>query len=341
MSLITVPSGCYHLLMRQQPREALVVAKGKEKARKAVDAPPIVELLVKSSVDPQKNFLQNPYLFMVVSLYRPDRDEPLPGHESLTGTLSSSLHRLKDNGNTDVGFFVFGDISVKMLGAYRLHFRLYEFNVDRHEAQYLTSITSEKFSVLAAKDFKGMDESSHLSRSIADQGVRLRLRKEARTAGGNKRSYPYDSPINITPARPSIPNDYSSSYEGEHSPIKREGTYNPGSHSETPIHSTIEQPYGAQPPYKRSFPSYPPIGQASPYSMMTHSTLVGHHSTLVSPPGMLPSNTPATYPVDQLGIYGASAYPSSGTPYQGASTPYQNPGYNNMFYNNYDSNVPR
>ncbi|KAF1363242.1 hypothetical protein EJ07DRAFT_27848, partial [Lizonia empirigonia] len=178
----------YQLSIRQQPREALVVAKGKEKARKAVDAPPIVELHVKQNVDPQKNFLQNPYLFMVVSLYRPDRDEPLPGNESLTGTLSSSLHRLKDSGNSDVGFFVFGDISVKMLGTYRLHFRLYEFNMDRHEAQYLASISSDKFSVLAPKDFKGMEESSHLSRSIADQGVRLRLRKEARAAAGNKRS---------------------------------------------------------------------------------------------------------------------------------------------------------
>lgn len=345
MSLITVPPNCFSLVMRQQPREALVVAKGKEKARKAVDAPPIIELCVKRSVDPQQNFLQNPYLFMVASLYKADRDEPFPGNESLTGTLSSSLHRLKDNGNIDVGFFVFGDISVKMLGTFRLHFRLCEFNMDRLEVQHLASITSDKFTVMAPKDFKGMEESSLLSRNIADQGVRLRLRKEARTAAGNKRSYPYDSPVNITPARPSISNDYSSSYEGEHSPIKRENTYNTVSHTDPSIHSTIDQPYGAQPPYKRAYPSYPHIGQqstmAAPYSMMSQPSMVGQHSSLVNPPGIMPSNNASAYPVDNLGLYGNSIYPSPSSTHQSSGTTYQGSGYHNLFFTNYDSNMPR
>jgi hypothetical protein len=34
--------------------------------------------------------------------------------------------------------------------------------------------------VLLPKDFKGMDESTYLSRAFSDQGVRLRLRKEPR-----------------------------------------------------------------------------------------------------------------------------------------------------------------
>ncbi|KAJ4361458.1 hypothetical protein N0V95_001875 [Ascochyta clinopodiicola] len=344
MSLITFPPNCYHLVMRQQPREALVVAKGKEKARKAVDAPPIIELLVKNSVDPQRNFLQNPYLFMVVSLYKADRDESLPGNESLSGTLSSSLHRLKDQGNTDVGFFVFGDISVKMLGTYRLHFRLYEFSMDRHEAQYLMSITSDKFSVLAPKDFKGMEESSGLSRNIADQGVRLRLRKEARAAASNKRSYPYDSPIGISPARPNMPNDYSSSYEGDHSPVKRDSAYNPAGHSDVSVHPSMEQSYGAQPPYKRAFPSYPSVGQpasvAAPYNMMSPASLIGHHSNLVSPPGVLPSNSSAAYPVDNLSMYGSSAYPNAGSTHQSAGAPYHGANYSSMFYG-YDNNIQR
>ncbi|KAF9700151.1 hypothetical protein EKO04_001347 [Ascochyta lentis] len=232
-----------------------------------------------------------------------------------------------------------------MLGIYRLHFRLYEFNVDRHEAQYLASITSDKFSVLAPKDFKGMEESSGLSRNIADQGVRLRLRKEARTAAGNKRSYPYDSPIGITPARPNMPNDYSSSYDGEHSPVKRESGYNPANHSETSVHPSLEQSYGAQPPYKRTFPSYPSVGQApsvaTPYNMMNQSGIIGHHSSLVSPPGVLPSNSPAAYPVDGLGIYGSSPYPSASSTYQSAGVSYQGSNYSNLFYANYDSNIQR
>ncbi|KAF2628751.1 hypothetical protein BU25DRAFT_390615 [Macroventuria anomochaeta] len=345
MSLLTYPPNGYHLLVKQQPREALVVAKGKEKARKAIDPPPVVQLEVKSTIDPQKNFLQNPYLFMMVSLYKADRDEPLPGNESMTGTLSSALHRLKDHNNVDVGLFVFGDISVKMLGTYRLHFRLYEFNPDIFSSQYLACTTSDKFSVLAPKDFKGMEESTSLSRLIADQGVRLRLRKEARTAAGSKRSYPYDSPVSIAQAHPSLPNEYSSSYEVEHSPIKRESTYNSTSQTEASSHSTIEQPYGAQPPYKRSFPSYPPVGQQSsitaPYSMMSHPSIVGHHSSLISPSGVLPSNTTSAYAVDTTGLYGSSTYPSSGSTYQGTAAQYPGAGYNSVFFNNYDGNLPR
>lgn len=345
MSLIPLPTNCYHIIVKQHPREALVVAKGKEKARKAVDPPPIVQLEVKTTVDPQKNFLQNPYLFMMVSLYKSDRDEPLPGNESLAGTLTSSLHRLKDHNNVDVGLFVFGDISIKMLGTYRLHFRLYEFSMETFNAQYLASTTSDKFSVLAPKDFKGMEESTTLSRLIADQGVRLRLRKEARTAAGSKRSYPYDSPINITPARPSLPNDYSPSYEGEHSPVKRENTYSSTSQTETSSQSALEQPYGVQVPYKRTFPSYPPVGQQSPlagqYNMMGHSGIVGHHASLLSPPGVLPAHTTAAYPVDNTALYGNPTYPSSSSAYQGAAAQYPGSSYSNLFFNGYDNNIPR
>lgn len=37
------------------------------------------------------------------------------------------------------------------------------------------------------KDFKGLDESTYLSRAFSDQGVRLRLRKEPRSFNGNKK----------------------------------------------------------------------------------------------------------------------------------------------------------
>lgn len=345
MSLISYPPNSFYLSGKQQPREALVVAKGKEKARKAIDPPPIVQLDVKQHRDPQKNFLQNPYLFMQVSLYKADRDEPVPSRESLTGTLTSSLHRLKDQTNTEVGLFVFGDISVRVLGSFRLHFSMWEHNPAEYRAIFLASYTSEKFSVLAPKDFKGMEESTSLSRCIADQGVRLRLRKEARTAAGSKRSYPYDSPVSIAQAHATLPNDYSPSFDGEHSPIKRESTFNSNSHTEASSHSTMEQPYCPQPPYKRSFPSYPPIGQpapiSAPYNMIGQSSMVGHHpSSLMSPPGILPSNTGAGYGVDNTGLYGSASYPTSGSAYPGSAAHYPSTGYNNMFFP-YDSNVPR
>jgi hypothetical protein len=69
----------------------------------------------------------------------------------------------------------------------------------RNEVVHIKSITSEPFTgkhsyigwrnagsflistVYAAKNFPGMSESTFLSRSFGDQGVRLRIRKEPRT----------------------------------------------------------------------------------------------------------------------------------------------------------------
>jgi velvet factor protein len=41
--------------------------------------------------------------------------------------------------------------------------------------------------VVSQKDFKGLEESTYISRAFSDQGVRLRLRKEQRNA--SKRSF--------------------------------------------------------------------------------------------------------------------------------------------------------
>ena len=100
-----------------------------------------------------RHYLQSPYYFMCCSLYDSSDDSPVPVSPSttLTGTLVSSLHRLKDVDNTgelsrqqtrftssgirrsltddmgaDGGFFVFGDLSIKIEGDFRLKFTLFE-----------------------------------------------------------------------------------------------------------------------------------------------------------------------------------------------------------------------
>src|SRR4051812_37016057 len=98
---------------------------------------------------------------------------------TLAGTLVSSLHRLKDTDNFDGAFFVFGDLSVKHEGRFRLQFTLYEMR--QNQCAYIRSITSQSFLVHSTKNFPGMSESTFLTRSFSDQGVRLRLRKEPRT----------------------------------------------------------------------------------------------------------------------------------------------------------------
>jgi hypothetical protein len=97
---------------------------------------------------------------------------------ALAGSLVSSLHKLKDTDNSDGGFFVFGDLSVKLEGFFKLQFTLFE--IRDQEVEYIKSTTSQPFQVHPSKTWQGMMESTVLTRSFSDQGVRLRLRKEPR-----------------------------------------------------------------------------------------------------------------------------------------------------------------
>ncbi|KAL8718471.1 MAG: hypothetical protein Q9225_004402 [Loekoesia sp. 1 TL-2023] len=187
----------YTLTVRQGPERARV-AGPKEKERKPVDPPPIVQLYIRDPLDPAqyeprsylpisamlkelRNYLQSPYLFVCANLCNADLENPtqLASQSVLSGTLVSSLHRLKDVDNSDGGFFVFGDLSVKVEGDYRLRFSLFEML--KTEVVYIKSIVSAPFTVFSSKAFPGMSESTFLSRSFGDQGVRLRIRKEPRT----------------------------------------------------------------------------------------------------------------------------------------------------------------
>ncbi|KAF3912224.1 hypothetical protein ABW21_db0209896 [Orbilia brochopaga] len=163
----------YDLYIRQGPERARV-AGTKEKDRKPVDPPPIIQLKIRDDSDPQQNYLQSPYYFMCTNLY-PASETPKENggatssyNQALAGTLVSSLHRLKDIDNTDGGFFVFGDLSVKVEGQFRLRFSLFE--ISNNEVHYIKSITSAPFTVYPMKNFPGMSESTFLSRSFGDQG---------------------------------------------------------------------------------------------------------------------------------------------------------------------------
>ncbi|KAI9758850.1 MAG: hypothetical protein M4579_002796 [Chaenotheca gracillima] len=200
--MLMTPSEDYKLIIRQGPIRARVAGLKEKGAseiasasrthgralidrgatdRKPVDPPPIVQLKINDTSDPAQNYLQSPYFFMCCNLHEANAESPaaVPPQTALAGTLVSSLHRLKDVDNTDGGFFVFGDLSVKLEGNFRLRFSLFE--MIKQEVVHLTSIISETFTVFPSKTFPGMAESTFLSRSFGDQGVRLRIRKEPRT----------------------------------------------------------------------------------------------------------------------------------------------------------------
>ncbi|CAG8576531.1 7638_t:CDS:2 [Diversispora eburnea] len=159
----TIDSEHYQLIIRQQPKQARL-CNSKERGYR----------------EDAQNFLQSPYYFMCANLVYPgdDNENITNSSKYLAGTVVSSLHKLKDIDNTDGGFFVFGDISVRIEGRYRLRFSLFE--IIREEVIHVQSILSDVFTVYSPKTFPGMSESTFLSRSFSDQGVRIRIRKEHR-----------------------------------------------------------------------------------------------------------------------------------------------------------------
>ncbi|KAK0709660.1 velvet factor-domain-containing protein [Lasiosphaeria miniovina] len=187
----------YTLVVRQQPERARV-AIGKEKDRKPIDPYPIVQLNVSPRKDPGKTFLQNPYLMLTARLLRAHKDGESPPNGSdllpeakendLLGTVVSSLYSLKDTDNTQGGFFVFGDLSVRKEGIYKLEFILFELKMSTRECLMRARTESKKFKVYPHKEFPGLDESTFLTRSFSDQGVRLRLRKDSRNVTTRKRN---------------------------------------------------------------------------------------------------------------------------------------------------------
>ncbi|KAF3926446.1 hypothetical protein AA313_de0206548 [Arthrobotrys entomopaga] len=341
----------YELYIRQGPERARV-AGTKEKDRKPVDPPPIIQLKIRDDTDPQQNYLQSPYYFMCTNLY-PASETPKDNNgasssynQALAGTLVSSLHRLKDIDNTDGGFFVFGDLSVKVEGQFRLRFSLFE--ISSNEVHYIKSITSSPFTVYPMKNFPGMSESTFLSRSFGDQGVRLRIRKEPRTLV-RKRAYrppPPEAYASAQMRRPSSPDNHymAHGYPTPHSSVDYGyGTYHDAHkrmkmepNSQYPPHGrdpySDRSPYGEYPPnppppnqtsYHTGYPNYPPYQQRSPttpggYFPPHH----GHHSG----PGY--SHYPPHHPQHEYqSRHSSYSGPSPVHPTQQPSPHYESPNY--------------
>jgi len=145
---------------------------------------------------------------------------PQPKENALTGTVVSSLYSLKDTDNTQGGFFVFGDLSVRQEGHYRLEFTLYELRLSDRECWMLARVLSDKFQVFSHKEFPGLAESTFLTRSFSDQGVRLRLRKDSRSMATRKRNSQMSRDVDQLRGHP---------YYGQvHSPEQQSPTGPPG-----------------------------------------------------------------------------------------------------------------
>ncbi|KAJ1032465.1 hypothetical protein NDA16_000489 [Ustilago loliicola] len=129
-------------------------------------------------------YLENPYFFMYAMLCHAETNEELhllnDGKTRYTsGSCVSCLYHLKDIDGSHQGFFVFPDLSIRVEGRYRLKLCLFE--TIGHSVHHCKSIYSDPFHVYTAKRFPGMEESTKLSKSFAEQGLKVRVRKHPRS----------------------------------------------------------------------------------------------------------------------------------------------------------------
>ena len=190
----------YDLQVIQQPERARACGSGAKSSadRRPVDPPPIVELRIYEN-DQDVTFAYNANFFLHASLEnaRPlaaGRGAPsISSSPVLTGTPVAGMAYL--DRPTPAGYFIFPDLSVRHEGKYRLSFALLENlsevkdldpddpNVIHDGNRFVTNrceVKSAPFVVFSAKKFPGLSESTALSRMVAEQGCRVRIRRDVR-----------------------------------------------------------------------------------------------------------------------------------------------------------------
>ncbi|KAI9487581.1 MAG: velvet factor-domain-containing protein [Benjaminiella poitrasii] len=178
-------STLFNLIVRQQPSKARLCSFKEKVDRRPIDPPPIIQLTSSRNIA-DNQYLHNPNFFLYATLTDASGETDLNfvnGNRTTAGTVVQSLHKLKDHDNTEGGFFIFSDISVRLEGFYRLKFTLYE--IEGLYVNRLSAVISDIFQVYSPKSFPGMSESTFLTRSFSDQGVRIRIRKEPRISSSN------------------------------------------------------------------------------------------------------------------------------------------------------------
>lgn len=272
---------------------------------------------------------------------------------------------------------MFGDLSVKVEGEFRLKFNLFEMRkydsiqripgssqtetVRREEVVHIKSIFTKPFQgqftlrsmplggdlfldiVLPPKSFPGMTESTFLSRSFADQGVKLRIRKEPRTLlsvqllentaekrridHNRKRQLPRpeeyppprysERPSSAYPDRPVTSVQGQQAISAYAQPDRDYGSYYAPApkRQRNSVDMASRGFYDGDNRYARALDPYPPTS-TTPYQghPSTAYTQGGYHSSIpAGSPGYYDGNTQASHPV----LPSQPEHPTNGDGYGG------------------------
>ncbi|KAK3899332.1 velvet factor-domain-containing protein [Staphylotrichum tortipilum] len=318
----------YCLQVIQQPQRARACGSGPKSSadRRPVDPPPVVELRIyegqtwELAQEKDITFLYEANFFLFATLEHARvmahaRGTPAASNTPpvLTGMPVSGMAYL--DRPLEAGYFLFPDLSVRHEGRYKLTFNLYEEtkrDTDKDletdpDAQppipgmgpatggsfdFRMEVKSTEFTVFSAKKFPGLHESTVLSRTVAEQGCRVRIRRDVRMRRRDEKgqagapdadAYKHDYAGRRRTATPDSRNDHnrsrSMSGSTERTPYSATDPQRRPSISDYPPHGSNgsqypaapPQPSYAQPPSLPASPSYPPPPppQAAPYPMQS------------------------------------------------------------------------
>ncbi|KAI9893690.1 MAG: velvet protein [Vezdaea aestivalis] len=298
----------YTLTVIQQPERARACGSGAKSSadRRPVDPPPVVELRIfenDGSTDITFSHDANFHLFATLEPARPIAhgrvSQPLQASSPvLTGIPVSSMAHLERP--TPAGYFIFPDLSVRHEGKYKLVFNLYEevkelkdadvefahnhpehpnnkrtprpANSPKEFHHWRLEVQSSPFTVFSAKKFPGLSESTSLSRIVAEQGCRVRIRRDVRmrrrdTTKSSKDFDEYEEERQASPADyqhdQRIPPATSQPVDQHFGMDRRQSAHDPafyGSHPQYPQQQSYQAPPApqtAQPASQVGFSSQP------------------------------------------------------------------------------------
>ena len=298
--------------------------------RRPVDPPPVVELKVfEGEQDPKTDITfqhnANFFLFTTLENARPMAKGRVPATPStfpvLTGSPVAGMAYL--DRPSPAGYFIFPDLSVRHEGMYRLSFSLFEelkeskdADVDppegspntrdkllssnpmapRAHVHFRLEVKSAPFAVFSAKKFPGLSESTLLSRTVAEQGCRVRIRRDVRMRRRDKPADGYQG-------------DYDDEHYGhserfgtpQHPPDRPRSISNGSIDAHTPF-STGRRPsmqdyFGQSGSYTpvNYQPPPPPAPVQSANSYGPHLSFGGSVSTPTFPPPQMPQQPVQSY----------------------------------------------
>jgi len=191
----------YSLTVVQQPSGARACGHG-VKDRRMIDPVPFLTLELQDPNSPDWDFQRDLEIMsriycVSVELCDPTRNILIPGRQ-LIGNLTQSGYVAANLQGVMHCWFVFPDLSVRTIGKFRLRFKLTSVNPAHLNVQVAPSkwanatgnrrpidsvVFSDVFEVFSAKDFKGFQPSSTLTRHLHAQNVPIKLKSGIRGPG--------------------------------------------------------------------------------------------------------------------------------------------------------------